>query len=172
METERTYFRLCSSCKRELPFQAPYYTCSVSTCNRKRMGLTFCSVACFEAHVPMIRHREAWAEEQRAPSRGYIAENKSFHDAVIRASGNETLGVITNQLQLPLLMFQLNKMLTADNIAASLAEHRAIARAMLDRDAEAAESCMRAHLERARLVASEMPSQVFRNDPRSRPRTS
>ena len=69
METERTYFRLCSSCKRELPFHAPYYTCSVSTCNRKRMGLTFCSVACFEAHVPMIRHREAWAEEQRAPSR-------------------------------------------------------------------------------------------------------
>jgi hypothetical protein len=69
METERTYFRLCSSCKRELAFQAPYYTCSVSTCNRKRTGLTFCSVSCFEAHVPMIRHREAWAEEQRAPSR-------------------------------------------------------------------------------------------------------
>ena len=69
-------------------------------------------------------------------------------------------------------MFQLNKMLTADNIAASLAEHRTIARAMLDRDAGAAEAGMRAHLERARLVASEMPSQVFRNDPRSRPRTS
>jgi hypothetical protein len=69
MEAERTYFRLCSSCKRELPFQSTYYTCSVSTCNRKRTGLTFCSVPCFEAHVPIIRHREAWAEEQRAPTR-------------------------------------------------------------------------------------------------------
>jgi hypothetical protein len=67
MET-RAYFRLCSSCKRELPFLGTYYTCSVSTCNRKRTGLSFCSVPCFEAHVPMLRHREAWAEEQRAPS--------------------------------------------------------------------------------------------------------
>jgi histone H3/H4 len=32
------------------------------------MQLTFCSLPCFEAHVPMLRHREAWAEEQRAPS--------------------------------------------------------------------------------------------------------
>jgi hypothetical protein len=69
MEAERTHFRLCSSCKRELAFKAPYYTCSVSTCNRKRTGLTFCSVPCFEAHVPIIRHREAWAEEQLAPTR-------------------------------------------------------------------------------------------------------
>jgi hypothetical protein len=69
MEPQRTYFRLCSSCKKELPFESVYYVCSVSTCNRKRTGLTFCSLPCFEAHVPMIRHREAWAEEQRAPTR-------------------------------------------------------------------------------------------------------
>ena len=62
MEPPRTYFRLCSSCKKELPFQSAYYVCSVSTCNRKRTGLTFCSLPCFEAHVPTVRHREAWAE--------------------------------------------------------------------------------------------------------------
>lgn len=111
-----------------------------------------------------------WRTEERAADRGYIGENKSFHDAIIRASDNETLGVVTNQLQLPLLMFQLNKMLTAGNIAASLAEHRAIAQAMLDGDAEAAEACMRQHLDRARLVASEMPSRVFRSDDRSKVR--
>jgi hypothetical protein len=69
METPRSYFRLCSSCKKELPFEGDYYVCSVSTCNRKRTGLTFCSLPCFEAHVPMLRHREAWAEERRAPTR-------------------------------------------------------------------------------------------------------
>jgi hypothetical protein len=69
MEDQRAYFRLCSSCKRELPFEGRYYVCSVSTCNRKRTGLTFCSLPCFEAHVPTVRHREAWAEEQYAPTR-------------------------------------------------------------------------------------------------------
>jgi hypothetical protein len=69
MSEERAYFRLCSSCKKELPFGGPYYACSVSTCNRKRTALSFCSVGCWEAHVPLVRHRDAWAEEQRAPSR-------------------------------------------------------------------------------------------------------
>ena len=68
MET-RAFWRLCSSCKKELPFASTYYRCSVSTCNRARMPLTFCSVACFEAHVPVVRHREAWAEEDDAPTR-------------------------------------------------------------------------------------------------------
>ena len=112
--------------------------------------------------------RPIWEPEERAPGRGYISENKAFHDAIIRASGNETLGVVTGQLQLPLLMFQFNKMLTVGNIAASLAEHRAIAEAMLEGDTVAADGHMRAHLERARQVASEMPSQVFRNDARPR----
>jgi hypothetical protein len=68
MESQRTHWRLCSSCKKELPFESVYYACSVSTCNRKRMALTFCSLPCFEAHVPTVRHREAWAEQQRAPT--------------------------------------------------------------------------------------------------------
>lgn len=67
--SEPTHFRLCSSCKRTLPFGERYYTCSVSTCNRSKMTLTFCSVSCFQAHVPVVRHREAWAEEKRAPTR-------------------------------------------------------------------------------------------------------
>jgi len=69
METPRSHFRLCSSCKKPLPFDSTYYVCSVSTCNQKRTGLTFCSLPCFEAHVPGARHREAWAEERRAPTR-------------------------------------------------------------------------------------------------------
>jgi hypothetical protein len=66
-EPER--FRLCSTCRKEIPFQGVYFVCSVSTCNRARIGLFFCSVACWDAHLGEVRHREAWAEERRAPTR-------------------------------------------------------------------------------------------------------
>lgn len=69
MTTGQDFFRRCSTCKALIPFEAPYYECSVSTCNRKRTGLFFCSIGCWEAHVPMMRHRDAWAVEARAPSR-------------------------------------------------------------------------------------------------------
>lgn len=68
-------FKLCSECKRPIAFSADYYRCSVSTCNRKRTGLFFCSVSCWDAHVPMMRHRDAWAEPVKAPTREqYLAE--------------------------------------------------------------------------------------------------
>ncbi len=43
--------------------------CSVSTCNRNRTRLVFCSVACWDAHLSTVRHRESWAVEERAPGR-------------------------------------------------------------------------------------------------------
>ena len=62
-------WKRCSSCKKGLAFGQTYYACSVSTCNRKRTGLFFCSVECWEVHLPMARHREAWAVEETAPTR-------------------------------------------------------------------------------------------------------
>ena len=50
-------------------FGITYWECSVSTCNRKRLGLFFCSVACWDAHLPGARHREAWAVEQTSPTK-------------------------------------------------------------------------------------------------------
>lgn len=69
MTTADGFWRRCSSCKREIRFAAPYWICSVSTCNRKGSSFVFCSVACWNAHVPTMRHREAWAEEQVSPTR-------------------------------------------------------------------------------------------------------
>jgi hypothetical protein len=63
------FFRLCTTCKKPIPFEAAYYLCSVSTCNRKKLGMFFCSVPCWDAHVPMMRHRDAWAEPAKAPSK-------------------------------------------------------------------------------------------------------
>src|SRR5262245_30888832 len=59
-------FRRCSTCRRDIHYGDAYFVCSVSTCNRARIGLTFCSMPCWDAHLPEARHREAWAEERRA----------------------------------------------------------------------------------------------------------
>ena len=58
-------WRKCGPCKRPIPFGAPFFMCSVSTCKKN----AFCSTACFHAHVPAMRHRDAWAEEETAPNR-------------------------------------------------------------------------------------------------------
>jgi hypothetical protein len=69
--SERTtaWWKRCSHCKSEIGFERVYWVCSVSTCNRKRTGLNFCTVSCWDGHLPVMRHREAWAEERRSPSR-------------------------------------------------------------------------------------------------------
>lgn len=59
----------CSACKAPIPFGAIHQVCSVSTCNRSRTRLVFCSVACWDSHVAMLRHRDAWAVEERAPTK-------------------------------------------------------------------------------------------------------
>ncbi|GAB4525307.1 MAG: hypothetical protein Tsb0020_43340 [Haliangiales bacterium] len=65
----RTYWKRCSSCKKDIEFSTVYWVCSVSTCTRKRTGMAFCSVACWEMHLPMMRHREAYAVEERSPKK-------------------------------------------------------------------------------------------------------
>jgi histone H3/H4 len=69
LETDR-FWKACSSCKKPIAWEAAYWTCNVSTCNRKRTGLAFCSVDCWDAHVPLYNHRESWALEAKAPAPG------------------------------------------------------------------------------------------------------
>ena len=59
----------CTECRKDIAFGAKYFRCSVSTCNRSRFPLVFCSVVCWDIHIGSVRHREAWAEDAVAPSR-------------------------------------------------------------------------------------------------------
>lgn len=61
-------WRRCNACKEPIPLGATYWVCSVSTCNRKRTALRFCSVTCWDVHLPTANHREAWAVEKTAPA--------------------------------------------------------------------------------------------------------
>lgn len=67
MESQ-TFWKKCSSCKREIGFSQTYYLCSVSTCRHSRTGLRFCSIGCWDAHLAYANHRSSHAEEARAPS--------------------------------------------------------------------------------------------------------
>jgi hypothetical protein len=64
---------LCSACRKPIRFGGTHWVCSVSTCNRDRTRLVFCSVACWDSHVATLRHRDAWAVEAQAPSRAEAA---------------------------------------------------------------------------------------------------
>jgi len=77
--TDAAGWRRCSTCKKPIAFASGYFTCNVSTCNRKGTDFAFCSVACWDAHVPVYRHRDAWAEEQRAPTAAAWAAEQRQH---------------------------------------------------------------------------------------------
>ena len=63
-------WKKCSTCKKDIMTSQTYYVCSVSTCNSRATQYVFCSVPCWDAHVPIERHRgdSAGAIEKKAPS--------------------------------------------------------------------------------------------------------
>ena len=64
---EPNTWRKCTTCKKPISFGQKYWICSVSTCNRVRTDLVFCDLRCFDAHVPVLNHRDAGAFERKAP---------------------------------------------------------------------------------------------------------
>jgi len=66
-------WRKCSSCKADIAVKSPYYVCSVSTCRQKKTNYVFCSVECWDRHIPVERHRSAdiGAIEKIAPDSPY-----------------------------------------------------------------------------------------------------
>jgi len=80
MTTPSAFWKHCSSCKKAIAFAGHYYRCSVSTCNSKRTGLVFCSMPCWSAHVPMMGHRNPWAEDMTAPSHSAWQEQEQARE--------------------------------------------------------------------------------------------
>ena len=83
----------------------------------------------------------------------YFSENAAFHDAILTLGGNRQLRDLAIGLQLPLIMAQVDDVLTPKVLEASVLEHRAIAAAILARDPRAAAAALRAHLQRAAAMA-------------------
>lgn len=60
---QESIWRSCGSCKKPILLSAKYYQCGISTCKKT----AYCSMPCFDDHVPIFRHKDAWAEEHVAP---------------------------------------------------------------------------------------------------------
>jgi DNA-binding FadR family transcriptional regulator len=71
----------------------------------------------------------------------------------MRLAGNRQLRDLSMRLHLPLILAQVGDTLTEEALCASVAEHRAIAKAIRASDPEAAVAAIRAHLERAARLA-------------------
>lgn len=80
-------WRRCSACKKPIPFGSVHWVCNVSTCNRARTALAFCSVSCWEVHLPVAKHRQAWAVEMTAPGRAQAAVGASLEGVEKATSG-------------------------------------------------------------------------------------
>jgi hypothetical protein len=89
--SEPEFFRLCTTCKKPIAFGADYMQCSVSTCNRAKLAQFFCSLNCWDAHLPEARHRDAWAEPVKAPTREALRrEQQEEQEREARATARET----------------------------------------------------------------------------------
>ena len=51
MTDDASAWKRCSTCKKPIGFASAYFTCSVSTCNRKGTDFAFCEVSCWDAHA-------------------------------------------------------------------------------------------------------------------------
>jgi DNA-binding FadR family transcriptional regulator len=104
----------------------------------------------------------------------YVACNVDFHRQLARASGNAVLAEITEGLLAPERhpLWSLVDSLTGrddGNRVAQLAEHKAVLRAVLDRDPDAAEQAMTVHMEAmARRVFGAVADPVRPARPRRR----
>ncbi len=67
MDATPNFWKKCSSCKKPISLNAKYYECSVSTCTGERTGYVFCTIPCFEVHLPGAKHRSAGAVEKKSP---------------------------------------------------------------------------------------------------------
>ncbi|MEO7036336.1 MAG: hypothetical protein ABI548_20500 [Polyangiaceae bacterium] len=85
------FFKLCTTCKRPIAFGQSYMQCSVSTCNRAKLAQFFCSLPCWDAHLPEARHRDAWAEPMKAPTlEAFRSEQHNEHERETRVSARES----------------------------------------------------------------------------------
>lgn len=78
------FWRKCSSCKKEIPLKSKYYECSVSTCTGIRTGYVFCSISCFETHLPGAKHRNAGAIEKISPATTHSIDTNTYITQPVR----------------------------------------------------------------------------------------
>ena len=73
---------VCSACRKSIAFGAQHWVCSVSTCNRQRTRLVFCSVGCWDSHLSVLRQAGLVTAERRGQNIVYALDTTVFQDVV------------------------------------------------------------------------------------------
>jgi GntR family transcriptional regulator, rspAB operon transcriptional repressor len=99
----------------------------------------------------LIAEMEASAEHQDVAR--HLEKNFEFHETIIGLSGNQKLLTVYRQLRTPIHIAGVHHRSAnwVERVAQEQREHRAIVRALRQRDAEAVTRAMTEHLKRARV---------------------
>ena len=92
----------------------------------------------------------------------FIERNRLYHMTIVRIGGNAQLSELIETLQLPMMMLQVGLAMRPEHIEMSHAAHVAIAEAILDGDADAAEEAMQEHMRSSREWVLELPKEAFK----------
>lgn len=101
---------------------------------------------------------------QDLPWSTFIRQNRLYHHTIVTIGGNEQLSELIDNLQLPIVMFQIGSAMQPENARISHEDHVRVAESILRGDPEAAESAMRTHLSRSYDWVSELPDSAFKRD--------
>ncbi|WP_342641384.1 GntR family transcriptional regulator [Rhodoligotrophos ferricapiens] len=111
------------------------------------------------------RFEEIWAPQASrkfTSSQEFIEANRLLHRVIMEISGNAQLSKLIDQMALPVVMFQLRRLMSPEDVTKSMQEHIAIAEAILAGDGQRAEDAMRTHLRSSAARFMKMPATAFR----------
>ena len=66
--SDQNFWRKCGSCKKEIPYNSLYQSCSTSGCQK----FVYCSVDCWSLHNSIMNHKNGWCEEQISPKSDHL----------------------------------------------------------------------------------------------------
>lgn len=85
---------------------------------------------------------------------GFFSLNQDFHDKIQEIAGNQWMSNVIHDLRKVLKLQRRDSLMKRGRLEQSLLEHRKILSALLDRNADLAESLMKGHLKQGQEAAS------------------
>ena len=91
----------------------------------------------------------------------FMRQNRLFHRTIVSLGGNKQLTQLIDNLQLPIVMFQVGQSMQPENSARSHHDHVQIAETILAGDAKAAQAAMETHLKGSADWILQLPNTAF-----------
>lgn len=115
-----------------------------------------------KAHTTFSSGLAEIAAAHRAGDLGaYLAENRRYHQLIMRSADNRVLERQLDMLIVPVFRLQFRALMTWELVERSRSDHARIAEAILAGDADAADASMRAHVRASGQEVAALPDAAF-----------